>query len=402
MEKTYPILYKKTSTGKIQMWSIQVSEQPNGMAKILTKFGQVDGKIQEAVDVISEGKNIGKANATTPWTQALNEAQGYWEGKKKKGYVEDSSAASAGETGLPAKGPMLANEWQDRKHKMSYPAMVQAKLDGLRCLAVVKDGKCSLYSRTLKPWLTVPHIVEQVEALMKIGGIKDIVLDGELYVESIHKLKVSDDTYKGLPLKFNDLQSIVKRGEVHENHGHIQYFIYDCMDSEKTFHERDAYLAKVFSKSGDPSVYKKLIKVPSKEVADEAQINSALDELLSEGYEGLMVRGKESMYETKRTDSLLKYKRMIDEETPYKDAEFLIIDVVPGDRGKMRDKGIFVCQTKVGVEFTCKMEGPLEDLKKYLDNKDQYIGKYLTVRYQEETESGSLRFQVGVRIREEE
>src|ERR1035437_1261890 len=90
--KTLPTLFKRTSTGAIQEWSIGVEKNT-----IITIHGQTDGKKQTTHDVIKEGKNIGRSNETTPAEQALMEATSKWEGKIKKGYVEDVSRAAAGE-----------------------------------------------------------------------------------------------------------------------------------------------------------------------------------------------------------------------------------------------------------------------------------------------------------------
>src|SRR4051812_168494 len=85
-----PTLYKKTSTGAIQFWSISVQS-----TTIHTKFGQVDGKEQETTDIIKAGKNQGKSNASTPEKQAKLEARAKWTKQKKKGYVETMAAAES-------------------------------------------------------------------------------------------------------------------------------------------------------------------------------------------------------------------------------------------------------------------------------------------------------------------
>src|SRR5271170_7156822 len=98
--KTFPILYKKTSTGAIQMWKISSIPQHISCGEasiIVTEHGQVDGKIQTTKDLITEGKNIGKKNATDAYQQAEAEAQAKWEKQKKKGYVESIEAAQAEE-----------------------------------------------------------------------------------------------------------------------------------------------------------------------------------------------------------------------------------------------------------------------------------------------------------------
>ena len=68
-----PTLYAKSSTGKSMQWSIEVEETMGG-GLIRTRHGYEGGKIQVNEKTITVGKNIGKANATTPLQQAIAEA----------------------------------------------------------------------------------------------------------------------------------------------------------------------------------------------------------------------------------------------------------------------------------------------------------------------------------------
>jgi len=157
--KTLPTLYKRTSTGAIQEWTIGVDG-----CTIITVHGQTDGKKQRTEDVIKEGKNVGKSNETSPAEQALAEATSKWEGKIKKGYVEDIMRASVGEKDIAGGYDcMLAHKFADHGHKIKYPAYTQPKLNGHRCLAIVKDGVATLWSRTRKPITSSPHIIKELE-----------------------------------------------------------------------------------------------------------------------------------------------------------------------------------------------------------------------------------------------
>jgi len=161
MENNYPTLYKKTSTGKIQQWDVRVeaSEEDNKLVGvIINNYGQVDGKIQESREVIKEGKNIGKANATTVEEQAHLQAKSRWEKQLKKGYAQSIEDAEAGTTDALITGgvfPILAHKFAEQGHKISYPALAQPKLDGHRCIAQRDDAEdghvYSLWSRTRKP-----------------------------------------------------------------------------------------------------------------------------------------------------------------------------------------------------------------------------------------------------------
>jgi predicted DNA-binding WGR domain protein len=76
-----PTLYKKTSTGADQEWSISTEG-----STIVTRWGRVGGAIQEGRDLIKVGKSFDKKNETTATQQAEAEAQSRWEKKLQKGY----------------------------------------------------------------------------------------------------------------------------------------------------------------------------------------------------------------------------------------------------------------------------------------------------------------------------
>lgn len=73
-------LYCASKSGKTKQWTVH-TEGP----EIVVTSGYVDGKLQEH-RVLAVGKNIGKANETTPEQQALLEAQSKWNKKKDEGY----------------------------------------------------------------------------------------------------------------------------------------------------------------------------------------------------------------------------------------------------------------------------------------------------------------------------
>src|SRR5271168_1368993 len=143
----HPILYKKTSTGAIQFWKIQVEGN-----EITTLYGQVDtDSPQCTVDVIKEGKNAGQSNETSAAQQAEREAKAKWTKQLKKGYVKTQAEAEAGTTDEIIEGgilPMLAHKFKEQCHKIKYPCLGQPKLDGIRCIAIKKDDDVTLWSRT--------------------------------------------------------------------------------------------------------------------------------------------------------------------------------------------------------------------------------------------------------------
>lgn len=381
MIKTFPTLYKRTSTGAIQTWEIEV-ETPDGHhdhmdfdpATIVTRWGQKDGAIQEARDIIMVGKNIGKANETTPFEQACAEAQSTWEKKGKRHYVQTLEAAEAGEvdTDLVQGGvaPMLAHDFAKQGHKITYPAYVQPKLDGHRCIAVIEDGVCTLWSRTQKPITGVPHIQRELERVF-VG--RTITLDGELY----------NHDYKN---RFEELTSFIRNPSPKAGHEAVQYHVYDIVD-KRPQNSRTMDLEWLEGNSI-------AVRVPHVTVSSEDEMMLAVDDFLGQGYEGGIARNANGLYKHGRSYDLQKIKT-------FDDAEFEVVGIEEG-RGKFADQPIFTLVTETGEEFRCRIIGDLVANRKYLLAPNEWIGKMMTVKYFGITNKSSVpRFPVGLRLRED-
>lgn len=375
MEKL-PKLYKKTSTGAIQEWEAHVDIIDN-VATIITNYGQVGGKIQESRELVLEGKNIGRSNATTDVEQAFSQAKSDWEKQLKKGYVKYLEDAIAGKTDDIIQGgiaPMLAHKFSEQGHKIKYPALVQPKLDGHRCIAVYKDGGYSLWSRTRKPITSMPHIIK---ALNESGCCHS--LDGELY----------NHEYRN---NFEELSSKIRQEEPQPGCEVVQYHVYDAPENMGQNKNRNEYLqidAKEVLKE-----YPEVHIVETIVVNDEDELMDAFDHFIAEGYEGCMVRNMSGLYVNKRSYDLQKVKE-------FSDDEFKIIGVKVGTKGSMAGKAVFTCQLPNGETFDCKMKGDMNELTRYADNPSLVIGKLLTVQYQGYTGYGKPRFPVGLRFRED-
>lgn len=363
MTKTFPTLYKKTSAGEDQSWSIQVTGN-----KIVTRWGRFTGAQQTATETIESGKNAGRANQTTPEEQALLEAQAQWDKKLKRGYVQDLAAARSGEVDASIQGgifPMLAHKFCDHGGKIVYPAYVQPKLDGHRCIAMASG----LWSRTRKPIASMPHIVEALH-----GVLGDTVLDGELY----------SDAHRD---RFEELSSLIRPAYAKPEHRQVQYHIYDCV-MPGTFAQRWAFLVEKLHRVTHPLVLVQTILVHS-----EDELMAAFEQFRAQGYEGAMVRNAAGLYVNQRSYDLQKVKE-------FDDAEFEVVGVSEG-RGKLAGHGIFVCRTPEGARFEAKMIGQLEHLRKYHQNPDLAIGRKLTVQFQGyTTKSGVPRFPVALRLQQ--
>lgn len=372
--RKFPPLFKKTNTGAIQRWEIGTVR-----TTIITEFGLVDGKKQTTQDHIKKGKNIGRSNETTAEEQADLEAQAKWMKQKKRGYVESIEAARDGKVDSVIEGgivPMLAKVYGDYSDEIKYPVAVQPKLDGHRCLAVVDStGGVSLWTRTRKRYTAVPHIEFQLEKIVSKMKLRNVVLDGELYS---HRLRND----------FEKISSAVRKKNATMDAVSIQYHIYD-VNTDVCFRSRLASIADIIIYGGNT------VHLVDTDFADsEVKVMELYEKHKAAGYEGAMVRLLGLGYEGKRSRQLLKLK-------DFQDAEFKIVDMEEG-RGKLAGHcGAFVCVTESGEEFRAKMSGDTKQLKSYWEDQSNYIGDYLTVKFQGFTSGGLPRFPVGMRIRED-
>lgn len=376
--KNFPVLYKKSSQGKIELWGVEIEDMGDGTARVLSTYGETGGKLQTTFDTIREGKNLGKKNETTVIEQAYSEAKSKWEKKKKKGYVESLKDAEAGKVDNLIEGgiePMLAQTFEKHADKIVYPCLAQPKLDGIRCIAIKKGHNVTLWSRTRKRITSCPHIEKSIA--FHFARFENLILDGELYN---HDLK-SD---------FEKIVSAVRKENPSPESEKVQYHIYDVvLDGTNLQRARWLTLNALWS-DREP-----LRLVKTEGIRTEADISTLFKEYRKAGYEGLMLRNNHAPYENKRSYHLQKVKE-------FDDAEFEIVGVVEG-KGKLQGLlGAFLCKTQDGTEFEVKMTGNQEETKKFLNDSSLWKGKMLTVQYQGLTGKNKVpRFPVGLRIREE-
>ena len=382
----FPRLFKKTQTGAIQFWDISTEG-----ATIVTTYGQVGGAEQTTTDTVREGKNLGKANATSPEQQAELEAKSKWTRQvERKGYVKDQSKAAAGENEHEDTGEvMLAKKYFDQEshltkledgHHIKFPALFQPKLDGIRCKAVLRNGECRLWSRTHKEFISVPHINSAYESFF---GRQNIELDGELYSAS----------------RPDDLEWIAhvvgQKKEPCEGFEEIQHFLYDLPGHPGTNEERSNQIWKYFE-AGLGSHDAPFVRVETIVVANQEEMLAAFRHYRDLGYEGGIVRNRHAKYEGKRSKHLQKVVEHIT-------GEFPITGIEEGSGKLQGHVGAFWMTFTNGEPFKAKLEGDTGRLKEYFEHPELWQGKKMTVRYRCLTRKNKVpKFPVALCIRDYE
>ena len=354
-------LYKRDSNKKIREYNIEWTGNGVMAPGFRTVAGIQGGKMVTSEWKLTEDKNIGKVNETSPSEQAEKEAIAKWEKKEEKEYFEDIEKVDS----YDKFKPMLAHDYTKRPQDFGWS---QPKLDGIRCIAR-KDG---LYTRAGKVITTCNHISEDLKFFFEENP--DVILDGELYNQELKN-------------DFNKITSLVRKvkptdEEAQECSELVQYWIYDMydpMDPTEIFSFRIQFLNRELM-----TLYKALEVVETVYCNNQNLLDRKYSDYTEAGYEGQMVRN-DTPYENKRSKNLLKRKEFITEE-------FDVINVLEGQGNWAGYAKHFELELGDGRNFKSGVRGNQETLKALLEQ--EYKPTWVTCRYFEKTPDGIPRFPV--------
>ena len=261
--------------------------------------------------------------------------------------------------------PMLAHKYNP--DKADYPAYIQPKLDGVRCV-FTKNGA---YSRTGKEFKNVDHIKESLKNVFLENP--NLVLDGELYN---HGLK--DD--------FEKIISLVRKTKPTKEHREqaaelIQYHVYDVANFSHAIYSTRVLILSSMLK------YNHIIQpVETKVVLDYDEAVKQHNKYLKLGYEGSIYRSTDGKYKNTRSWDLMKFK-------DFEDSEATIVGYELGKGKRQGTLGKFIMQDDEGIQFGCPPGKGYDykDLAAMIDNISHYIGERATFTYFQRTQAGSYR-----------
>ena len=377
----FPTLYKRTKCGKKwQIWSVSVQPLEDDTCVIRRTYGLEHGAMTESTKEVNQGKNIGKKNETTVFEQACAEAKSMHT-KYLTIHKYTETKTDINKDLFP--GAMLAHSFDKQSKKITFPAFVQPKLDGVRMIAVydVSTNSVMCYSRTGKKYLSISlqNITNSIKKVsVKNPSVKHFCFDGELYSNQ---------------LTFEEIVGICRNttNPTEQIYNKLEYHIYDLIPLQAPidFAERSVLLNTIFK---DELKNPFLKNVSTILVSDIKQVYTHHDTFIAEGYEGIMIRNKKGQYSPTRSIDLQKFKN-------FEELEFVIVDVKEAT-GNDKGTAIIQCQADNGELFWVRPKGSREYRASLLES--QIIDKLLTVRYQNLTEKGIPRFPVGIAIRDYE
>lgn len=329
------------------------------VAAIRVSFQIGDGVIREGVPTfVTSGKNLGRANETNPFSQALRDTLGI-RNKQERKCTQASDARSEESTDGSFPAPMLAKWYSDRFKDTDDPSpiYVQRKYNGVRALCSLRDQDPIILSRKGKEYAGFPRLREEIRQICgawKEGKITNTArgylwLDGELYAHGKHLQTISG----------------IVRGHSSTKDDELQFHLYDIFVTSRetgpsmgyTFSERVAVIAKIKEKF--PAL--RAIKfVETHMFASDAE-GRAIDkadklyqQFLAEGYEGMIVRLDEP-YEHGIND---RHSKFLLKKKPIRDGEYEIVGYTTDLKGKKSGTFVFICAHE-GREFAVTPTGEI-------------------------------------------
>ena len=259
---------------------------------------------------------------------------------------------------------MLAHKYNE--DKADYPAFIQPKLDGVRCLFTAKGA----FSRANNQFMNVEHIEQALKPFFAKNPTA--VLDGELYN---HGLK--DDFEKIISLVKKKKPTDSDKAEAAEL---VQYHVYDV--ASMTI----APYSLRFNFIQDLTYTYPICKVDTQVALDFDEAVKMHKKNLKLGYEGSIYRTFEGRYKGTRSWDLMKFKDFHDDEAT-------IVGYEIGQGKREGTLGKFIMMDDDGNEFGCPPGKGYnyKDLANILNNITDYIGERATFTYFERTKAGSYR-----------
>lgn len=364
-------LFKYNNSGKAQFWEVFADGDI-----VVKQYGLVGGKVTTK-KYTAKAKNIGKANATTPEQQAIAEVKSLHAKKIKiDDYHEDIE-----KSGKQLR-PMLAHDFLKVPHMLKFPCYSQPKLDGVRGLAYINgDNKVEVQSRKGELYIVPDGLAVQLYSLihfMEQSTGLDVTLDGEYYLHGTPLQSIVGGAKKMKPL-------------THE----LEFHLFDCiLSSGGESIDRDFLTRYDILRTAQGLVkdIPKLLLVPISKCDDMSQVDLMLDTFVLQGYEGIMLR-QDAPYElAKRSYTLIKYKRFMDDE----------FEIIGADKDK--DGGVIwvvKIPSKDGAEdLMCNVRpmGTNEQRIEWFNTCRHYFGKLLKVKFQGYNPYGNLEFPTGVEL----
>jgi DNA ligase-1 len=287
---------------------------------------------------------------------------------------------------VPTFSCQLAHDSANHEGKLAGQKLIEVKLDGVRVITVVwPDGRVLQFSRNGKELVNFEHVKEQC-AKIAHGFNEPMVLDGEIMSSSFQDL----------------MKQVHRKDNVAANDAVLNLFDYLTL---KEFEAGGTNSAKQTHRSRMLEEWYETVQdqLPNITVVGQELVDLDTDEgqekfrkinqrAVDGGYEGIMIKDPDAIYECKRTTSWLKLK-------PFIEVTLEVKNVEEGTGRNVGRLGALVCEgddddrhirVNVGSGFSDS------DRDTFWNSRSDVLGKLVEVRAdaitQNQDGSYSLRF----------
>ena len=290
---------------------------------------------------------------------------------------------------------MLAHDGANHEAKIQGVKMIERKLDGVRVLTVVdyESRTVVMYSRNGKELTNFPHIVRAFEDNMDNWG-RSYVFDGEVMSSS-----------------FQELMKQVHRKEGADASDAVLHLfdVVPLMEFKTGASVQGQRRRSNFLKTNFANIFKDSrciqtvpwIEVDLDSMVGQVEFQDYNKQMIAQGYEGIMLKDPDAVYECKRSSSWLKVK-------PYIEVSLTVTRVEEGTGRNVGKLGAVVCEgqddgktivVNVGSGFTDEQRAEFWAAQATLIGQVVEVRADAATRSQDSEDVWSLRFPRFLRFR---
>lgn len=389
--------YRRNNNGKPQVWCCNIEGNT-----VNVFYGVLGGKIRTEEYVIT------KKSADAEMKSRIND-------KIKAGYITLSEVVD--ETGTPpvedVNNPilaaylerylpydlsngrdntilaMLAKTYTGKVWEKESIMLGQPKINGLRCLITAsrntnmfKPYNLKFQSREGVVWNTLGNLEDYLLSVLPESFVNNMIdenwaMDGEVYLPGY---------------SINDINHFVKDATAPENKL-LQYWCYDLAIEDINQENRDKIRfnidnpTQLVCKNEHINNKERLIILDSIAIQSDSGSIKARDMYLGCGYEGLILRNPNADYQfgRRRVGYMEKFKTATE-------GDFKIIDIY---EEKKRKLPILLCQNDINdATFETRLNETFGFQYVILENKEDYIGKYVHAHFGERSGIKKVPFHI--------
>ena len=285
---------------------------------------------------------------------------------------------------IPTFNCMLAHDSANHEKKMVGKKFLDYKLDGVRVVTIILNGVVTMYSRNGKQFINFGHIEKELEDLLgKESHEGGIVLDGEMVSSSFQAL----------------MKQVHRKDNVEATDA--QYALFDILPLDEFqkgvstlgCRARHKQLLETIPESSDNMFVVEKIECDL-DTAEGQKVFSDYNKMaIDKGFEGIMIKDVDALYECKRSHFMLKAK-------PFIEVSLEIVDTEEGTGRNVGKLGALICEGKDDGKFIRVNVGSGlsdEQRESFWAVKDALIGEIAEVRadaitQNQDSEEYSLRF----------